>query len=109
MTVQMPSFLFESVVNGNQQGRYSLVGSQPALEVIAQGSRVTVLDHEAGSRTESTEEDPMEARRGGAGGKGERGGRGSARGGRVAGGQRGQAGRCTAAPFLHIRYIEARH
>eukprot|EP00983_Pelagomonas_calceolata_P102690 1158836-Pelagomonas_calceolata.AAC.2 len=28
-----PSFLFESVVNGDQQGRYSFVGAMPALEV----------------------------------------------------------------------------
>lgn len=30
---EAPSFLFESVVNGDQQGRYSFVGAMPAKEV----------------------------------------------------------------------------
>lgn len=33
--IQSPSFLLESVVNGDQQGRYSFVGAMPALEVVA--------------------------------------------------------------------------
>lgn len=48
-----PSFLFESVVNGDQQGRYSFVGAQPSLEVVATKGQVVVLDHEAGTRTET--------------------------------------------------------
>lgn len=43
---EAPSFLFESVVNGNQQGRYSFVGARPALEILSTGHQVTVLDHQ---------------------------------------------------------------
>ncbi len=63
--VQAPSYLLESVVNGDQQGRYSFVGAMPAMEVIATQNQVTVLDHCAGARTTTTEEDPMEVSWGG--------------------------------------------
>lgn len=56
---EAPSFLFESVANGTQQGRYSMIGAQPSLEVVAREREVMVLDHERGSRTISQEEDPM--------------------------------------------------
>jgi len=39
-----PSFLFESVVEGNV-GRYSFVGAQPVAEVICHEYRVTLKDH----------------------------------------------------------------
>ncbi|WIA41823.1 hypothetical protein OEZ86_009153 [Tetradesmus obliquus] len=58
--IQSPSFLLESVVNGDQQGRYSFVGANPALEVVAKGHKVTLLDHQAGSRQVSEESDPMQ-------------------------------------------------
>jgi anthranilate synthase component 1 len=58
--IQSPSFLLESVVNGDQQGRYSFVGASPALEVVAKGHKVTLLDHQAGTRKVSEEADPME-------------------------------------------------
>jgi anthranilate/para-aminobenzoate synthase component I len=58
--LQSPSFLLESVVNGNQQGRYSYVGAMPAMEIIATKTEVTVLDHIHGTRSVSVEEDPME-------------------------------------------------
>lgn len=58
--VDAPSYLLESVVNGNQQGRYSFVGACPAMEVVASQNTVTVLDHAAGTRTTSSVEDPME-------------------------------------------------
>lgn len=58
--LESPSFLLESVVNGDQQGRYSFVGAMPALEVVAKGHKVTVLNHLSGSRKVSTEDDPME-------------------------------------------------
>lgn len=45
-----PSFLFESVTNGDQAGRYSFVGAQPALELIAEQGTVTLLDHSARTR-----------------------------------------------------------
>lgn len=34
-----PSFLLESVVNGERQGRYSIIGASPALTVLAAGTR----------------------------------------------------------------------
>ncbi|MFZ9688632.1 MAG: hypothetical protein ACO3DS_02215, partial [Phycisphaerales bacterium] len=37
-----PSFLFESVEQGGQVGRFSLLGSRPMLEVIARGNEVTI-------------------------------------------------------------------
>jgi len=43
-----PSFLFESVERGERQGRYSMLGAQPSIEVIASGTRVTIEDHDAG-------------------------------------------------------------
>ena len=42
---EAPSFLFESVVNGTQQGRYSFVGAHPQLEIVAHGRTVDVLNH----------------------------------------------------------------
>lgn len=47
---EAPSFLFESVVNGTQQGRYSFIGAHPILEVVAHGRHVDVMDHRKGSR-----------------------------------------------------------
>ena len=41
------------------QGRYSFVGAQPALEVVARGHSVTVIDHSTRQRTTTEEEDPM--------------------------------------------------
>ncbi|KAL6126729.1 hypothetical protein ACLB2K_074774 [Fragaria x ananassa] len=52
------SFLFESVEQSTQ-GRYSIVGAQPAMEIVAKENKVTVLDHEAGSSIEQFVEDPM--------------------------------------------------
>ncbi len=43
------------------QGRYSFVGAQPALEVVARGRSVTVIDHATRQRTTSEEADPMQA------------------------------------------------
>lgn len=40
-----PSFLFESVQNGTDTGRFSFVGAWPDLEVLAVENKVTVLDH----------------------------------------------------------------
>jgi len=54
-----PSFLFESVTNGDQSGRFTFLGAQPEVEVVAQGSKVTVLNHTKGTRTVTTEHDPM--------------------------------------------------
>jgi len=54
-----PSFLFESVEGGAAVGRYSFVGAQPALEVMATGSSVTVVDHRRGGLTTTNERDPL--------------------------------------------------
>ncbi|XP_038988533.1 anthranilate synthase alpha subunit 1, chloroplastic-like [Phoenix dactylifera] len=58
-----PSFLFESVEqgsSGSNVGRYSVVGAQPAIEIVAKENMVTVMDHESGRRTEEFVEDPMQ-------------------------------------------------
>ncbi|XP_043699093.1 anthranilate synthase alpha subunit 2, chloroplastic-like isoform X2 [Telopea speciosissima] len=57
-----PSFLFESVDQNNQPptaGRYSVVGAQPTLELVATGNSITVMDHENGTKTKEITEDPM--------------------------------------------------
>jgi anthranilate synthase component 1 len=41
------------------QGRYSFVGAQPTIEIVAKENMVTVMDHEEGKRTEERVEDPM--------------------------------------------------
>ena len=40
-----PSFLFESVEGGSSLGRHSFLGAQPAMEVIAKGHEVTIINH----------------------------------------------------------------
>ena len=57
---EAPSFLLESVVNGDQTGRYSFVGAQPAVEIIAKEFQVTILDHVRGTIQQETREDPMD-------------------------------------------------
>ncbi len=47
------------------QGRYSFVGSSPALEVVAVRDKVVLLDHAAGTRTTTTMTDPMQVGAGG--------------------------------------------
>jgi len=54
-----PSFLFESVEQGGRQGRYSMLGAQPCVEVVARGHDVTVRDHRSGRVEESTQRDPL--------------------------------------------------
>ncbi|KAK7343308.1 hypothetical protein VNO77_11956 [Canavalia gladiata] len=57
-----PSFLFESVEPGlefSSIGRYSVVGAQPCMEIVAKENVVTIMDHEAGRRTEEIAEDPL--------------------------------------------------
>jgi len=41
------------------QGRYSVVGAQPAMEIVAKANHVTVMDHEMKSRREHFVPDPM--------------------------------------------------
>ncbi|MCA9282157.1 MAG: anthranilate synthase component I [Phycisphaeraceae bacterium] len=56
-----PSFLFESVENGDRQGRYSILGAHPVIEVVAHEHDVTVIDHRAtpGSESDTREDDPL--------------------------------------------------
>ncbi|KAL3521195.1 hypothetical protein ACH5RR_019344 [Cinchona calisaya] len=59
---EAPSFLFESVEPGlraSTVGRYSVVGAQPAAEIVAKENNVTILDHHRGKLTEMVVEDPM--------------------------------------------------
>ncbi|PIA32155.1 hypothetical protein AQUCO_04500032v1 [Aquilegia coerulea] len=59
---EAPSFLFESVeqgAKGTNVGRYSVIGAQPTMEIVAKENFVTIMDHEEGSRTEEIVEDPM--------------------------------------------------
>ncbi|KAI7726669.1 hypothetical protein M8C21_020693, partial [Ambrosia artemisiifolia] len=59
----VPSFLFESVEPGfrtSQVGRYSVVGSDPTIEVIAKESSVTIMDHGKGSMIQKVVDDPLE-------------------------------------------------
>ncbi|XP_022993168.1 anthranilate synthase alpha subunit 1, chloroplastic-like [Cucurbita maxima] len=53
-----PSFIFESV-ESNSQGRYSVVGAQPTLEIVAKENKITVLDHKKGRFTEEFVDDPL--------------------------------------------------
>ncbi|TQD73840.1 hypothetical protein C1H46_040617 [Malus baccata] len=55
---EAPSFLFESVEQ-NFQGRFSVVGAQPTIEIVAKENKVTIMDHEEGRMTEEFVEDPM--------------------------------------------------
>ncbi|XP_059660851.1 anthranilate synthase alpha subunit 2, chloroplastic-like [Cornus florida] len=57
-----PSFLFESVEHGlkvSSVGRYSVIGAQPMMEIVAKENRVIIMDHDKGRRTEELVEDPM--------------------------------------------------
>ncbi|XP_047945405.1 anthranilate synthase alpha subunit 1, chloroplastic-like [Salvia hispanica] len=59
---EAPSFLFESVEPGfrsSSVGRYSVLGAQPAVEVLAKENKVTILDHASGKIVERFVEDPM--------------------------------------------------
>lgn len=44
-----PSFLFESVENGTEVGRFSFIGANPAIELIARRQRVVIRNHEDNS------------------------------------------------------------
>ncbi|EPS60768.1 hypothetical protein M569_14029, partial [Genlisea aurea] len=57
-----PSFLFESVEPGlkaSTVGRYSIVGAQPTMEIVAKENKVVIVDHREGRKTEEFVEDPM--------------------------------------------------
>lgn len=55
-----PSFLLESVEGGDRAARYSYVGAQPVLEIIAHGHEVSLKDHRQPDRSRSfTSNDPL--------------------------------------------------
>ncbi|MEM1330449.1 MAG: anthranilate synthase component I [Planctomycetota bacterium] len=55
-----PSFLLESVEGGERQGRHSLLGARPLVEVTAFGHIVSVTDHRKTGRPVSDREgDPL--------------------------------------------------
>ncbi|KAL5991506.1 Allatostatin [Asimina triloba] len=57
-----PSFLFESVEQGSRGsnvGRYSVVGAQPTMEIVAKDNMLTIMDHKEGTMTEQFVDDPM--------------------------------------------------
>ncbi|GFP88093.1 anthranilate synthase alpha subunit 1 chloroplastic [Phtheirospermum japonicum] len=59
---EAPSFLFETVEPGyraSNVGRYSIVGAQPTMEVVAKENKVTILDHDLGTMVEKIVDDPM--------------------------------------------------
>ncbi|WOL14360.1 anthranilate synthase alpha subunit 1, chloroplastic [Canna indica] len=60
---ETPSFLYESVEQGprgTNVGRYSVVGAQPAMEIVAKENKVSIMDHEEGHMTEEVVEDPLQ-------------------------------------------------
>lgn len=58
-----PSFLLESVENGDKQGRYSFIGAQPSVEVIAHQHEVTIENHLTGERSTQRLDDPLDVPR----------------------------------------------
>jgi anthranilate synthase component 1 len=64
-----PSFLLESVEGGERQGRHSILGAQPALEVVARRHDVRTIHHSGfaggtpGASVETEEADPLDVPR----------------------------------------------
>lgn len=55
-----PSFLFESVIDGERIGRYSFMGAQPAAQIIARGHEVRYEDYRDSKRSRSyRSDDPL--------------------------------------------------
>ena len=55
-----PSFLFESVEGGASVGRWSMLGAQPAVEVLAREDAVEVRDRRSGSSASHRCANPLE-------------------------------------------------
>jgi len=59
-----PSFMLESVEGGERQGRHSILGADPAVEVVAFGHAVTITDRRTSdARRTERQADPMSALR----------------------------------------------
>ena len=54
-----PSFLFESVENGANVGRHSILGARPALELSAHGYTTSIVDRVAHTRRTFESRDPL--------------------------------------------------
>ncbi|MEM9373997.1 MAG: chorismate-binding protein [Planctomycetota bacterium] len=54
-----PSFLLESVEGGERQGRHSILGARPAIEVSIRDGHADVRDHRSGSQDSGPCEDPI--------------------------------------------------
>ncbi len=57
------SFLLESVEGGQRQGRHSILGAHPRLELVARHHELRTIDHAAGAETFDTCHDPLDALR----------------------------------------------
>jgi anthranilate synthase component 1 len=55
-----PSFLFESVENGATLGRWSMLGAQPVLEVLARGHEVEIRDRRSATVERAHVGNPLE-------------------------------------------------
>lgn len=54
-----PSFLLESVEGGDKQGRHSLLGARPMIELSASETEITEIDHRSDTRTTRATDDPL--------------------------------------------------
>jgi len=53
-----PSFLLESVEGGTHQGRHSILGSRPIIEIAARDGQVTITDHRSENQAQGTITEP---------------------------------------------------
>ncbi len=58
-----PSFLLESVEGGDQQGRYSILGAHPMIELTAKADQTTITNHHAGTEHTISTPDPLDTLR----------------------------------------------
>ena len=54
------SFLFESIENGDEVGRFSFLGTKPAIEITAKENCVKIQNHQLGCVEETTAENPLD-------------------------------------------------
>ncbi len=55
-----PSFLLESVEGGTHQGRHSILGSSPIIELVAKDNQVTINDHRANQTIDQSVTEPCD-------------------------------------------------
>ena len=58
-----PSFLFESVENGDEIGRFSFLGAEPTLEIVAYENEVTMRNYALGTEENYQCANPIEVAR----------------------------------------------